>query len=351
MIVLDKNNDASFILDALRAIAAQAVCVGHAMSFFKFDYPRGIAIQVIGVLVFFVMSGFVIAHTLFSKEERGFGPYVIDRFARIYTAYLPAVILVVALDSILISLGLYDYQRFFSIKAIIANALMMQNHGYPFTGPTLGSGQPFWSVAIEFHIYIFVGALFFLRSSTRPGLMLTIAAMFCAVPIHFLYGSVDPGLAANGMFGLWLMGFSAYLLLKNGYLDLVPTRGLAVVCFLALAYFVGKQKPGMEYAVRFYIFLAVGIMALIAIARRTSWSVDKLFLKRAVRLFADYSYSLYLVHFPLMYFFLKFWEGERHVGFWIILIGSNVLAYCFYLAFEQHYREVARWVKGKTYRR
>ena len=71
---LDPNsNDTSFFLDLLRFGSAQAVCVGHAIVFFGVASflrpPRFPYLQNLGVLAFFLLSGFLIAHVL-SRSER-----------------------------------------------------------------------------------------------------------------------------------------------------------------------------------------------------------------------------------------------------------------------------------------
>src|SRR4249919_3526672 len=95
MFSLDKSkNDTSVTLDLLRAVAAQMVCVGHAVNFSGAGYTY---LPNVGVLLFFILSGFVIAHTLSTKsqaEDYGVSAFGIERFARIYTAFLPAIILI-----------------------------------------------------------------------------------------------------------------------------------------------------------------------------------------------------------------------------------------------------------------
>ena len=61
-----RDNDASFALDLLRVFAAELVCVFHAIAFFKVDWlrnPHLPPMQNFGVCIFFVLSGFLIAHT------------------------------------------------------------------------------------------------------------------------------------------------------------------------------------------------------------------------------------------------------------------------------------------------
>jgi peptidoglycan/LPS O-acetylase OafA/YrhL len=63
--------------------------------------PQFPFIQNIGVLIFFVMSGFLITATLLhnsAKPDYGFARYFIDRFARIYSGLLPALVFVIVTD-------------------------------------------------------------------------------------------------------------------------------------------------------------------------------------------------------------------------------------------------------------
>jgi len=105
---LSNKNDTSLTLDLLRAGAAQAVCVGHALNVFMgpgtSNAPR------IGVALFFVLSGFVIAHTLIIRSQQAsydFAEFFTERFARIYTAYLPALLLIALADNLAVGSGLF----------------------------------------------------------------------------------------------------------------------------------------------------------------------------------------------------------------------------------------------------
>jgi peptidoglycan/LPS O-acetylase OafA/YrhL len=102
------KNDTSVVLDLLRACAAQMVRVGHAISFFIAQWrPTTLPLaQNVGVLLFFLLSGFLITHTLIQRSqnpEYGFFDFLIDWFARIYSALVPALIFVVIVDWIVIS--------------------------------------------------------------------------------------------------------------------------------------------------------------------------------------------------------------------------------------------------------
>ena len=85
-------------LDFVRAMAAMFVLVGHACIFFLQGNPvsSGGGMQGVGVFIFFLISGFLISLSVFQKHadpHYGFREYFIDRFCRIYTAYVPALFL------------------------------------------------------------------------------------------------------------------------------------------------------------------------------------------------------------------------------------------------------------------
>jgi peptidoglycan/LPS O-acetylase OafA/YrhL len=103
MLNLDRSkNDTSVTLDLLRAVAAQMVCVGHAINFFIGGWPSDLPyMQNVGVLLFFILSGFLITHTLVKRSERPdyrFTQFLIDRFARIYSGLIPALVLIIVVD-------------------------------------------------------------------------------------------------------------------------------------------------------------------------------------------------------------------------------------------------------------
>jgi peptidoglycan/LPS O-acetylase OafA/YrhL len=187
-----RDSQASITLDLIRATAAQAVCVGHAIGLFgvwKWAQPPHVPyMQNVGVLVFFLLSGFVIAFTLDSKSKDrayGFDDYLVDRFARIYSALIPALIVIAAIDFTWTTLT-GETRSTFTLRAFIGNLFMLQDVPGPlrwFVIPSFGTAGQLWTLAIEWHIYIFAGAIFFLRRS--PSMML-IALLSCTVPLLYL---------------------------------------------------------------------------------------------------------------------------------------------------------------------
>jgi peptidoglycan/LPS O-acetylase OafA/YrhL len=65
---------------------------------------------------------------------------------------------------------------------------------------------------------------------------------------------------------------------------------------------------------------------------------------------ASYSYSLYLVHYPIMVFILLVFKlNDDIVGFIVLLVVSNIVAYLFARIFEANSKS---WrLKYENYRR
>jgi len=204
MFNLDRSkNDTSVTLDLLRAVAAQMVCVGHGIAFFMPPWrPAELPLmQNVGVLIFFVLSGLLISFTLIERSKNpsyGFGNFVLERFARIYSGLLPALVFVVVVDGVVIYA--FDDKTFasgYTAQTFVANLFMLEAYrGVPSTylqWSAFGSASPLWTLAIEWHIYIFVAAVFFMWARPRQRLMMIgVAIIFCQVPLHYLGGAYQP---------------------------------------------------------------------------------------------------------------------------------------------------------------
>lgn len=96
------NRGFSLYLDTLRFLAALAVFVSH-LAYARFtngnlQWIRDINLGSDAVVVFFVLSGYVIAYTTFARD-RGRAAYAEARIARLYSVVIPALLLTFALDT------------------------------------------------------------------------------------------------------------------------------------------------------------------------------------------------------------------------------------------------------------
>ena len=356
-----QSNDVSIALDLIRALAAQAVCVGHAFSFFGV-YPslrsdRVPYMQNLGVIVFFWLSGFLIAHALVrnvARDDGGFWRYAVDRFARVYSAYVPALLFIWVVDSLVLRLGRYEFPTYLTAKVFLGTLLMFQN--YPgsylttWSVPSLGSGGPLWTLSVEFHIYLFVGALFFFvraRGWLLQTVLLVLVLVTAAVPLRYLFGDVQEHVG-TGLFSLWLLGFATYFVIRGGG-GLNLARTLCWLAALGAFWWYGRHVThAREYAPEQYVVLAGGFAFLVLALLRTRVFVNRLVLPRVVRVFADYSYSLYLVHYTILYALFRLWTGSPRAGAWLGVVLANAVALALAWFTEFRHKQLAGWLRAKV---
>lgn len=346
MFSLDPSkNDASTTLDFLRALAAQMVCVGHAL-----NIGTGITITVlpnVGVLIFFILSGFVIAHTLSTKSRQltyGIIDFGIERFARIYTAFLPAILLIATADYSMSYLGHPLPGDPIDWPTLLGNLTMRQGFPGEWGVVTFGSAGHLTSVAVEFHIYFFVGAIFFLVMGRNSVLCVVLAVLFSTMPLGYLTNI--PG-SDRALFAMWLAGFGAYYIVRSAQLDRWQTV-LAGILFIAMTWYWAKHRTPNDYDIQNYPALALAFLALMVFTQGVSMMP-----KAAVgliRFAADYSFSLFLVHLTIVKIVLLVpLPTPLRIGLAILI--ANIAAIVFAAAFERHYRRVAEYLKGLLRRR
>ncbi|EKA5860750.1 acyltransferase [Vibrio alginolyticus] len=148
------------VLDSLRGLCAIAVVIFHVRlegSITEWSFFRG---SYLFVELFFVLSGFVMAHGYATRKPVGFSPFVTARFFRIFPLHIFMLAVFVLLE-----LGKYlahtkgivtfnnpPFTGMGDPSQLIPNLLLV--HAWtPFT--SVGSfNYPSWSISIEFYTYL-----------------------------------------------------------------------------------------------------------------------------------------------------------------------------------------------------
>jgi peptidoglycan/LPS O-acetylase OafA/YrhL len=348
---LDKSrNDTSVMLDLLRALAAQMVCVGHAISFFMSQWrpTRLPLIQNLGVLLFFVISGFLITYTLIERSKDpgySFLQFVIERFARIYSGLIPALAFIVIVDGVTVYL-IDDpiISRYYTLKTLIANLFMLEAYRGIFPNSlqwsAFGSASPLWTLAIEWHIYIFVASLFFMaiRPKSIP-FLIPIALFFGQTPIHFLIGAFQPDGVGQGLFTLWLGGSIVYLVARSSVTS-VPLAAALGLC--GTIGFTASSQTGSEYDMRIYPLLIAAFFGLVVCSQSGRLITSLPGMGKSIRFMADYSFSLYLVHHTIMYAMWITLPDRGPTMVTVAIIASNLVAIGLAEIGEKHHRKIAK---------
>jgi peptidoglycan/LPS O-acetylase OafA/YrhL len=380
----------STYLDFLRGAAAFAVLIGHASEmFFANSTICKLSIQGSGVFTFFILSGFLISLSAFRKFDDlhyTFKHFFIDRFCRIYVAFIPALVFVWLVDMWALSLpntgnsykleniwiqNLYNNTNFITWTG---NLLMLQD--FPafqvlrflgvrdnvfFIRP-YGSAYPFWTISIEWWIYLFFGIIFFVIIRKKARITLRIACCLLItgiVPFYYLIGGVDDCLSF-----LWIIGMLFSLVFLK-LPEILNQFGIvlsdfkwrcinATLCLGSIFLMIGrllaiKSDTGkFSYTeLQFGVFLSFAIFAGLLYFQR-SYLVP-IFIRRLCLFFAEYSYSLYLTHFTVLTF-LYMWLPKRNHDFFLFcvsILASNIIAIMFWVVFERQYKNLAYLLKSK----
>lgn len=318
---------AYFLVDLTRAAAAIVVVAEHVRAFVFMNFSETVnpswtwkafyfltGLGHHAVMVFFVLSGFLVGghvYTSIVEAKWSWAEYLVKRLTRLWIVLLPALILTDVWDQIGIRLthspmyfgALHDYylstpQRgeqdvIYSLSTSMFNLFFLQTVNIPYIGivPTFGTNGPLWSLANEFWYYIlFPLILIPLWSRGRtaaPGFLMLAAAMIIgvALPRTIILSA-----------SIWLMGAAVYVFNRTVALPRTAywAIGWASVALFVLALIVTRA---MEPGLRSDLFVGVTFSALlVALVRSTSANGPIVAMSRHM---ANFSYTLYLTHFPL----------------------------------------------------
>lgn len=316
------NQKISVWLDVIRFMAAMIVFIGHASNghisggLFWQIYPY---LQS-AVIVFFVLSGYVIAHVTDEKND-SLAAYARDRFARIHSVLLPALMLTLICDSVGSSLNPEHYQKFqpiyqdHQLLRYGLSAFVMQNLWNADLYP--GTNGPMWSLTYEVSYYAMWASVVWARGAVRVALLMGFALV--------------SGPSVLSLFPVWLSGVAAYRMnrrmLRNGR-QIPLARSLTVLLFLALMVVApvvrAKWHVHLPYLRSellgdyFDALVFSGILILAPSMLSRLHLVDQQV--RVVRYFAQATFAIYLFHYPLLRMFTVIHGGSAaSPGNWILL--------------------------------
>lgn len=170
----------SLKLDTLRFLAALSVVAAHASQLAYTGVNRGelVALGRMGVVVFFILSGFVIAYVCDAKHL-GWRDYLVARLARLHSVFIAALLLTAVADSVgrILSPAVYlgtgappGIDTVFKFPLFVAFLHESGPHGMRWL-----SNGPLWSIAYEFWYYLLFGAAFYLRGFRRAAALAALA--------------------------------------------------------------------------------------------------------------------------------------------------------------------------------
>lgn len=361
------NRGQSAWLDVTRAFAAILVVIHHVRNLFFVNYPAVKAplnfrettkavyyLTSLGhpaVMVFFVLSGFLISGSVLKSLDRGYWSwswYLVQRLTRLWVVLLPALLLCAVWDALGIrtfgATGVYGglasnrYILWWSVPShssigiLLGNVLFLQDMHVP----TFGSDGPLWSLANEFWYYMLFPACLLLlvgRGRLQRSLMIIVLAVAVVIALPVL-----------PYYPIWLLGvavllvpcirLSAYFLRWGSLLLAFALTGSVLIASRSVQnLLLSDTLVSTAFAVSLYLLLCASARERTAKVPAKPGVVAAASQRWASGL-AGFSYTLYLVHFPMLVFvqatFTHFgigrWQPDvKHLALGALMVPPTLL--------------------------
>ncbi|HUB65892.1 MAG TPA: acyltransferase [Candidatus Methylacidiphilales bacterium] len=363
-------------LDLIRGLAALAVCAEHLRAYLftgyrhlagsvglfgkLFYFATGLGHQ--AVMLFFVLSGYFVGGSVIKSlaENRwSWAGFARRRLTRLYMVLIPALVLTAFWDGLGHALtagrgydgifgNLYHSGPQSGLPARDGSAVFLGNALYLQTilVPVYGSNGPLWSLAYEFWYYLtFPLAMLALAPGNswryRAVHLLLLVACGCLLPWPVWEGAV-----------IWLMGCAVFWISRHSRLGEPCGRKWVCVCgglvlLASLALSRGDSLGGYD------LLIGLGFASMLPCLIRRN-TASRLYGLVAIGL-SDISYTLYVVHFPLLSFLFFTFRPGRQVApspaaygtFLLLLCGVVAYASLLWWLFERRTDDVRRIIERR----
>ena len=288
--------------DALRLLAATFVLIGHSapillnrpLDWDPYRQLLGIGIHFIGVLIFFVLSGFLVTHSWYARKN--IFSFLSARVLRIFPALIGVVLLsVFVLGASLTTYSLGDYLFSETTGKYLQDMTLYRMYYYlpgVFENNPIGSSVngSLWTLPYEFTCYLFLALLGLLAAfKNKWGYLvftvaLTLGYILWEAPLNRIVIPIL-GIDFKNFLPLlpYFMAGSVYYHFRNSF-----SMGWAgwLLCCAAIVLIKFEYLPNLLYAFLFPFFIFQFAFS------------QKINLYHAGK-FGDFSYGLYLYTFPV----------------------------------------------------
>jgi peptidoglycan/LPS O-acetylase OafA/YrhL len=367
---------ASAHLDLIRGLAAWVVMWDHSRALFLVSYDHleapSMTLKLLyfitgfghqAVVVFFVLSGFLISSSVFGKHASGkwtWHDYGIDRLSRLWVVLIPGLVLGFFWDKIgsqfFAATGLYSrpLEDFGSIVVrdhlglgtFLGNLFFLQSIYFP----EFGSNGPLWSLANEFWYYVLFPLGLFAWIAWKRGSLKT--SGLCTV--SFVAVALFVGSPITISFSIWLMGTVLVFAYSKRRLQRASSATLYIIAAgLVLCALLVFERTGHLTDLRGDLMMGVVFTTFLFGVLQLDFGLRNASYERLAQGLAGFSYSLYVLHFPLLLFLrARFapagkWEPDFvHISYWSVLAAIVLACSWFISTFtERRTKAVRNWMR------
>jgi len=367
------NHWHSILISVMRGLAALIVAAAHLraemypglrtiaeppMWFQVFAFFTGFAHQ--AVLVFFVISGWLVGGSLINKmgQPGAVRSYAIDRVTRLWTVLIPtfALTLLLGIAAGVVHPGSIDFTpaNEFSGVAFLGNLLGLQG----IVLADFGGNYALWSLANETWYYVMFPVLLLVFTARRiasrvaSAALLALAAILLPVEI-IIY------------FAIWLLGVAFSRVRIDCELWMRAVWLVPLVAASAYFRLTANNDKFDQTTLGMDLLLSLMFLALLSSLQFNvaPTSIMAQPLMRVGTFFANFSFSLYVLHLPMIFLFKHLALTQLglhqlapneplHFALYLVMLICLLLgAYLSYLLFESQTYRIRRVVKRLVARR
>ncbi len=358
------NKGVSIWLDVLRVFATLLVVLSHLayprFTGTSYGFLRDWNVGSDAVIVFFVMSGCVIAYA--ADRDGTAARFAFNRVTRLMSVMIPALILTLAFDRFGARLDADAYPNGFyqplPIWEFLLRGLSFSNEWQAFDRVRLGSNGPLWSLSYEAAYYAIFGIALFTKGVAR---IVAICAVCLIAGFNVLL--LMPAWILGVVLWRWLRTSRAAKINRAaGWLLAFGGPGAYLVCqFLGVpealssttAHWLGvtDARLVLGFSDEFLWNFVIGLCTVAHVAGVAVLNPQKLWGTGAIRWMAGATFSIYVTHYPALHLLdatLPNMVGRDA----LLLIGSLMIGVGFAHYFERpvkQFREGVGRVWGAVY--
>ena len=293
------------------------------------------------VVLFFIVSGFCIHYPQTAADKKlNLVVYARRRFLRIYPPYIAAIVFALVLVQIVAPANYAGS----SVAQIIENVFMVQNYH----AGSIAADPVLWSLPVEAELYLTYPLL--LAIYLAKGIKIAVGGLVIISLIATVAGAFGWAAAAVNFLQYWLIWFSGAIVAQWVRVDDVPRVNriawsvLILASLAALSLSLSRIALGQVlcFAGAYFCVFWLGM----SLPSRLKWLEDPV--AQPFQLLGRISYSLYLVHYPVLLACAELYMrvfGAKPANFLVSLSFVPVCiltAYVFYKLIEEPSHKLAR---------
>ncbi|MEH6585723.1 MAG: acyltransferase [Halioglobus sp.] len=331
-------------LTGLRGMAAFIVFVSHCANLNMLPGFLGNGFGQIGVMIFFILSGFLMGYLYLDKNATGrnIRQYIIARVGRVFPLYILLICI-----SVLISLTIYpEFHYHITNPQIVLRALLF-----------IDAPFEFWTIPVEVQFYIVFIIFWSLYARGTGAFSLALFAIMTIIPSAIV--ALKLGFVP-AVFSTYSLSFFVGILTALNYTRISQSRWcvktaavLALPCLIALLLNLPavRLEAGWVLAENFFVrtwadplnwLIVYGVFFCAMLNVRQF----KFFKSRPVVFLGEISFGFYLLHYPILKL-IHTLGFPQSLQFLLCLVLTTVLAWLSYTYFE---KPVNLWIRKASAR-